>query len=156
MGRLRVKIREDAAVAETVVGPAKVSLAGGPVLESGGVGLRDEAAGKFSPAREFAPGKVFILRDGLPFRRGDSNVDGQVDLSDAVSTLSHLFAGGAEPGCLDAADADDSGVVDITDPIFLLGVLFLGQGALPAPGLACGPDVTADGVDCTTTACGKG
>ncbi len=62
-----------------------------------------------------------------------------------VSVLGFLFLGDAAPWCPDAADADDSGVLDITDPIYLLGHLFLGGPAPPPPGLAaCGADRTLD------------
>lgn len=82
------------------------------------------------------------------FRRGDGNNDGQVDLSDAVTTLGYLFLGSEPPVCLDAADANDSGELDVTDAIFTLGVLFLGQGSFPPPSPACGIDPVADGLDC--------
>lgn len=79
------------------------------------------------------------------FRRGDSDADGDGDLSDAVMVLGFLFQGGAAPACLDAADADDSGSVSITDPIFLLQHLFLGGPPPADPGLgSCGPDRTLD------------
>ena len=43
------------------------------------------------------------------FRRGDSNVDSIVDISDAVHVLGFLFLGDPkELACQDAADADDS------------------------------------------------
>jgi hypothetical protein len=41
-----------------------------------------------------------------PFRRGDVNGDGSVDLADAVKVLTWLFLGDAPPDCLDAANAD--------------------------------------------------
>jgi hypothetical protein len=83
------------------------------------------------------------------FRRGDANVDGRVDLSDAIGILDGLFLGGPSPACTDAADANDDGRIDLSDPIALLGALFLGSGPLPAPGREiCGPDPTADGLDC--------
>jgi len=75
-------------------------------------------------------------------------------LSDAVSTLNHLFLGSPPPLCLDGADADDSGKIEITDPIRTLGMLFLGQGALPQPYPACGTDSAADDdLGCTESSC---
>jgi hypothetical protein len=86
---------------------------------------------------------------GVPFRRGDSNADGQLDISDAIYTLCVLFRGTCGVlACEDAADADDGGSINITDPIVLLGTLFLSYGPLPAPYPACGPDPTADGLTC--------
>ena len=71
------------------------------------------------------------------FVRGDSNADGEVDISDAVAVLYHLFVGRDLP-CLDAADVDSSGSLEITDPICLLGFLFLGEPAPGSPFPACG------------------
>jgi len=86
------------------------------------------------------------------FRRGDLNNDQKTDLSDAIHMLGALFLGLCEVRSKDAADADDSGGFDLTDPIYTLSYLFLGGPALPAPGIeACGSDPTADDfADCST------
>jgi hypothetical protein len=62
------------------------------------------------------------------------------------------------PDCLDAADADDNGQVQLTDAVRILGFLFLGTAPLPAPfdppGPSCGPDPTEDGIGClSSSAC---
>jgi hypothetical protein len=81
------------------------------------------------------PGKL----PGPTFRRGDTNADGAVDISDGVKVLVWLFAGAGEPSCLDAADTDDNEEHQITDAIYLLQYLFLAGMAPPAPGPdACG------------------
>ncbi len=81
----------------------------------------------------------------LPFRRGDSNEDKALDLSDAVSTLEYLFRGGRAPACPDAADANDDGRLDLSDAVYTLNALFLGGPQPPAPGTdGCGPDPTED------------
>ena len=85
-----------------------------------------------------------------PFVRGDSNADGQVDVSDVIYTLRYLFLGGDVPGCVKAADVDDNGTVNITDPISLLDVLYLGGSAPPAPFGRCGADPTEDALSCDT------
>ena len=83
------------------------------------------------------------------FLRADGNADLELDLTDAVVALHHLFGG--EPGdCVDALDADDSGVLELTDPIYLLGYLFLGGPAPLAPFPDLGPDATPDPLDCET------
>jgi len=64
-----------------------------------------------------------------------------------VSSLAFLFLGGTPPPCRDSADADDSGVLEITDAIFTLNFLFLGGRAPPAPG-DCGVDPTVDALEC--------
>ena len=68
-------------------------------------------------------------------------------MADALFTLTHLFLGGSEPACLDAADGDDSGVLDLADPIITLVYLFLGTERPPAPGpREAGPDPSEDGL----------
>ncbi len=85
-----------------------------------------------------------------PFRRGDANVDGIVDLADGVRILSALFLGMGDVPCRDALDADDSGHLDLSDAIFLLRHLFASGPELPAPGITqCGRDTASgDGLDC--------
>ncbi len=83
------------------------------------------------------------------FRRGDSNVDADFDISDPIFTLSFLFvAGSAAPECRDAADSNDDGELDISDPIHSLSYLFASGGAPPAPFQVCGTDPTADELEC--------
>ena len=88
------------------------------------------------------------------FIRGDSNSDGEVNISDAQYTLRWLFLAGSEPDCLAAADTNDDESVDISDAINTLDYLFLGgfqpappfpvAGADPTPGLSCGAPVTLE------------
>jgi hypothetical protein len=79
------------------------------------------------------------------FLRGDSNADGEVDISDAVHTLGFLFLGTPAPSCPDASDSDDNALLEITDAVLTLNWLFLGQGDLASPGPeACGSDPTED------------
>jgi len=83
------------------------------------------------------------------FRRGDSNDDGNGDLSDAIFTLAWRFLGGPAPGCDDAADTNDDGSIDLADPVHLMNFLFRGGPAPPLPGLLrCGPDPTPDRLSC--------
>ena len=79
-----------------------------------------------------------------PFIRGDSNGDGDVDLSDTVYTLLYLYNGGRGFPCAKAADANDDGVVDIADAIAVLNHLFAGAGPLPEPFGECGVDPTPE------------
>jgi hypothetical protein len=85
-----------------------------------------------------------------PFHRGDTDQNGQLQLTDAVQILSYLFLGlpTKVPDCLDAADADDNGQIQLTDAIRILGFLFLGSASPAPPGPppnACGADPSADG-----------
>ena len=62
-----------------------------------------------------------------------------------------LFLGAETAACQDGADADDDGLVNITDGIFLLQDLFRGElgSIIPHPGpFECNPDPTKDTLDC--------
>ena len=82
-------------------------------------------------------------------RRGDSNVDGLVNMGDPLRILDRLFGGGPVLKCDDAGDVDDDGALGLADAISLMAFLF-GQGNTPdAPGPSvCGPDPTADALLC--------
>ena len=102
---------------------------------------------------------LFVLLLGTPqlrseqtFRRGDTNADGIVDITDGVKTLDFLFLGGEGPSCLDAADSDDSGVIELTDASYTFSFLFLGGPQPPNPGLNCGKDPTTDFLSCAAQA----
>jgi hypothetical protein len=85
------------------------------------------------------------------FQRGDCNNDGQLDMSDAVTALLHLFAEGqivVPVTCLDACDGNDDGELDISDPIRELDWIFNGGPALPPPFLTCDVDGTVDALGC--------
>jgi len=80
---------------------------------------------------------------GTIFRRGDTDGNGTVELTDAVFILGYLFQGSTTPACLETADSDDNGKVDVSDAIRLLGWLFAGGGPLAPPGSEeCGRDPT--------------
>ncbi|MEM7232878.1 MAG: choice-of-anchor Q domain-containing protein [Planctomycetota bacterium] len=88
------------------------------------------------------------------FLRGDYNATATLDISDAISGLQFLKLGGAQPGCMDAADSNDDGRIDISDAINTLNYLFLGGEPPPAPGAqVCGIDTTEDLLGCSTEAC---
>ncbi len=95
-------------------------------------------------------GIEFLPSISIEFIRGDSNLDGTVDLADAISTLAVLFSGADPFTCPDAADVNDDGTLTIADPISLLGSLFSGAPDPPAPYPEAGPDPTPDSLDCST------
>ncbi len=93
------------------------------------------------------------------FQRGDANGDGEIDLSDALTTLNRLFLGGAALDCEKAADSDANESIEITDAVRTLGHLFLGSAPPPAPYPGCGPDprVIRGGLTCQSAPeCGTG
>jgi hypothetical protein len=90
------------------------------------------------------------------FLRGDSDLSGTrsgdfsraLAVTDAVIILQHLFSGAAAPPCRDAADADDTGDLRLTDALVILNFLFL-DGIPPAPPFPTpGIDPTPDTLDC--------
>jgi hypothetical protein len=76
----------------------------------------------------------------------DFNQDGNLDISDAVALLDHLFLGGSPPPCGDNTiehpanvallDANGDGNADLSDAVHKLNFLFLG-GPGPIQGDAC-------------------
>ena len=89
------------------------------------------------------------------FRRGDTDTNGRMELTDAIGIFNFLFITGIPPLCFDAADADDNNAIELTDGIRILNVLFLGFGVIPEPGfLNCGPDPSEDDfAACTYEGC---
>ena len=90
------------------------------------------------------------------FIRGDANVDGRMSMADAVMLRRHLFTGGTAPACLDAADSDDNGSLNISDYIRILLNFFpnnavdwgkiITAGPYPEPGI----DSTPDSLSCAS------
>jgi N-acetylneuraminic acid mutarotase len=107
-------------------------------------GAEVEGFGVTAASTAYLPDAV----DLPPFRRGDVQPDGEVDIADVVRIILHLFAGGPAIACLDAADADDSGELALTDAVFLLDHLFRGGPPLPAPASSAAGDPTPDLLPC--------
>ncbi len=81
------------------------------------------------------------------FLRGDANADGAVTLSDVFAIFRHLHLG-FPVVCEDAVDVDDSGRLDLVDPLYLIGSVFFRSGLIPAPSAEAGTDPTPDGLTC--------
>ena len=82
------------------------------------------------------------------FIRGDANGDAQHNIADAIHILNYLAGGGPSPGCLDAADVNDSGTINIVAAIQLFHFFFVGFSPPDAPFPSCGDDTTMDALDC--------
>jgi hypothetical protein len=70
------------------------------------------------------------------FVRGElNNLNGRnvVDFNDAVDILAYLFLGVSVPPCLDAADVNDNGIVELSDYTYLVNFLANGGPPPPAP-----------------------
>ncbi len=65
-----------------------------------------------------------VSAQSVQFKRGDTNSDRSIDISDAIRVLVALFGQGPALPCPDAADANDSGELDIADAVYILGYLF--------------------------------
>ena len=85
---------------------------------------------------------------GSGFHRGDGNLDGSIDISDAIFILSELFASGRAACCKDSLDSNDSGGLDVADAVYLLGYLYATHIPPPAPFPQPGIDQTTDPLDC--------
>lgn len=88
------------------------------------------------------------------FLRGDVDASGVIDVTDATGILRHLFPFRGPTrrlDCLDAADTNDDGRVNISDAVYLLIHLFAGTSAPPAPYPRCGVDPTEDSLGCDGT-----
>jgi hypothetical protein len=84
------------------------------------------------------------------FRRGDVDLSGKVDFTDAIVEREFIIPGLGSIECEDAADSNEDGAVDFSDAIYTLTVIFLG-GTIPSPGTnSCGVDPTPDALDCGT------
>jgi len=92
-------------------------------------------------------GKITVV-DGEIFLRGDANLSGGLDMSDAVGLLDTLFRGGRPFRCRDAADTNDDGANDISDGVMILRFLFTGGIAPLPPFPDAGGDPTDDEIDC--------
>jgi len=72
------------------------------------------------------------------FLRGDTNVDGDVSLADAIVLLNHVFDSDQPLPCLAGGDTNFDGNVNIADAIWLLSYLFTGGEPPADPFPTCG------------------
>ncbi|MEM7165617.1 MAG: hypothetical protein AAF581_09135 [Planctomycetota bacterium] len=106
--------------------------------------------GSFLPTTTDA---VITINPAPTFRRGDVNSDGAFNLVDPIWLLTYLFVFGPLPHCADAADADDNGILQLTDVVFLLSALFTPSAPQPTGSMQCASDPTADSLDCLVSPC---
>ena len=84
----------------------------------------------------------------VEFVRGDVDMSGVTEITDAIAALRYLFLGNFEPPCLDAVDFDDSGDIALPDAIRILIYLFRDAVQIPEPFPTCGVDPTSDQLGC--------
>ncbi|MBI4587156.1 MAG: cellulase family glycosylhydrolase [Planctomycetes bacterium] len=84
------------------------------------------------------------------FIRGNANCDEAIDLADAIAILQYLFARGPASCCLESADVNGDGEIDLADPVY--GLIFLYRGARPPPppfpGCGAAPGGSGAGLGC--------
>ena len=79
------------------------------------------------------------------FKRGDTDANDIVDLSDAIFLFRALFQGGPQLTCQDAGDFDDDGSFEVNDGVLILTYLFAGVDLSGPPGPeTCGRDPSND------------
>ena len=83
------------------------------------------------------------------FIRGDANADSRINIRDMHFVLAVLFQAEPFPPCQDRLDADDSGIVDVSDAPFIGTALFRNGPVFPSPFPNPGKDPTPDGIPCS-------
>ena len=85
------------------------------------------------------------------FIRGDANLDGGVDIGDAITVLSHLFVQESDSTCMESFNANNDVAVDIADAIYVVQFLFGTDPPgppPPAPFPEAGPDPDPGDISC--------
>ena len=88
------------------------------------------------------------------FKRGVFGNSSLLTFSDALSSTLYLFNAGPPPGCLDSIDANDDGVINLSDPIMVLNVVMAVGDPANLSNAPCGPDETPDALSCDVNNCG--
>ncbi|MBI4586587.1 MAG: DUF3160 domain-containing protein [Planctomycetes bacterium] len=154
IGLLHAKgLSQDACLDLKALPPVSLSPEDAAFLDDFGAVLRSVKGMTLAEfERDHVPGRSYrVAANEKAFLRGDGNLDGRVDLSDAICTLFFLFVGTgpcARPSCESALDADDTGTIDLTDALLTLQFLFLGDASIPEPYPLPGLDPTPDGLRC--------
>lgn len=74
-------------------------------------------------------------RGQTSFVRGDANSDGRLSAADIITIGRALFAADEPPACIDTADVDDDGQMNLVDQFALMGYLFgMPNGTREVPG----------------------
>lgn len=82
-----------------------------------------------------------------PFRRGDADGSGALEITDVVRVLEYLYLGTVSD-CLDALDSDDNDQIEVADAIAILAYLFQSGSPPSAPFPGAGLDPTPGDPGC--------
>ena len=86
--------------------------------------------------------------DSHLFKRGNANNDLGIDIADPIWIVNELYLEGPATPCGDYADANDDGLLDASDVVYLIEYLFRAGASPPEPFRECGVDPTSDDVGC--------
>ena len=89
----------------------------------------DDAYPAYIDQKEFT---IYIADAG--YGPGDANLDGQVNVGDAVFLISYIFSGGPPPEYANFADVNADCAVNVGDAVYLINYVFKGG---PAPLSGC-------------------
>jgi hypothetical protein len=155
-------------VGQSVEVPGPIAAAGthvawDPALEFDGLELsvkREDISGSFDNSSALALAEIEVIAKASPsgvpgafFLRGDTDCDGNVNLTDAITILSNLFLSGVPFCCGTAADTNNDLIVNLTDAVILLDHQFRGGDPLPHPFPNCGTSPVNDFVCEDVTTC---
>ncbi|NIP41154.1 MAG: hypothetical protein GWN61_00270, partial [candidate division Zixibacteria bacterium] len=68
--------------------------------------------------------------DVIVYLCGDTNADGNVNVSDGVAVINFVFVGGQPPAPLESADTNCDSHINVSDAIYIINFVFVG-GAEP-------------------------
>ena len=95
-----------------------------------------------------------VIFESLPsttpfFLRGDVNQDGEVNILDSNDLLRFFYDKEYEPPCLESADVNNDGLVQLDDALQLISYVTHGLSppALPFPACGRDPDEPGSGKD---------
>ena len=88
------------------------------------------------------------------FIRGDLNYMSGIDFRDSQMLTEFIVGQRTSLPCMDAADVNDDGFVNLSDSTFLIGYIAgVMLATIPAPFPSCGTDQTDDDLDCEVSTC---
>ena len=99
---------------------------------------------EFKPEVELPELREVRRYETVPFRRGYVLGGTEIGMGDAMAILNRLYTETRPFHCEKSADANGDLAVDLSDAVYLLKFLYLGDATPPAPFLECGEDPAAD------------
>jgi hypothetical protein len=89
----------------------------------------DTVINPYTITGEFDDGVPFSLDYNVKFighASGDANLDGAINVGDAVFLINYVFKDGMEPGVFETADANCDGDINVADAVRLVNYIFRG------------------------------